>query len=88
MSNNSVLTAWRRRAGVLPVKGRGRPSYLGRHGQVVGGGPLAQARVVEGEQGRVAAEERDGGEEEDRRTDARPSVGQDLPVSDAGEGAA
>ena len=86
MSNNSDLRAWRRRAGV-PSKRR-RPSYLGRHGQVVGGGPLAQARVVEGEQGRVAAEERDGGEEEDRRTDARPSVGQDRPVSDAGEGAA
>ena len=88
MSNNSDLTAWRRRARVLPVREGRRPSYLGRHGQVVGGGPLAQARVVEGERGRVAAEERDGGEEEDRRTDARPSVGQDRPVSDAGEGAA
>ena len=87
MSNNSVLTAWRRRAGVLPVKGRGRPSYLGRHGQVVGGGPLAEARVVEGERGRVAAEQY-GGKQEDRRTDPRASVGKHRLVSDAGEGAA
>jgi hypothetical protein len=85
MSNNSVLTAWRRRAGV-PSK-RHRPSYLGNHGQVVGGGPLAEARVVEGERGRVAAEQY-GGKQEDRRTDPRASVGKHRLVSDAGEGAA
>ena len=85
MSNNSVLTAWRRRAGV-PSK-RHRPSYLGRHGQVVGGGPLAEARVVEGEARGVAAEQY-GGEQEHRRADARASVGEHrLVLCDAGEGA-
>ena len=79
-----------RHGGVGPAppqqEGR-RPSYLGRHGQVVGGGPLAEARVVEGEARGVAAEQRHGGEEEDRRADARPSVGQHGLVFDAGEGA-
>ena len=84
MSNNGVLTAWRRRAGA-PSKRR-RPSYLGRHGQVVGGGPLAEARVVERERGWVAAEQH-GGKQEDRRADPTASVGEDRIVSDAGEGA-
>ena len=70
-----------------PTRERRRPSYLGRHGQVVGGGPLAQARVVERERGRVAAEQH-GGEEEDRRADPAASVGQHrLVLRDAGEGA-
>ena len=87
MSNNSDL-----RHGVVgpassPAREGRRPSYLGRHGQVVGGGPLAEARVVETKRRRVAAEQY-GGKQEDRRADARPSVGEDrLVLCDAGEGA-
>ena len=70
-----------------PAREGRRPSYLGNHGQVVGGGPLAQARVVEGELRGIAAEQY-GGKQEDRRADARASVGKDrLVLCDAGEGA-
>ena len=72
--------------GPASSKRRRRPSYLGRHGQVVGGGRLAEARVVEGERGRVAAE-RDGGKQEHRRADPRASVGNEPVLGDAGEGA-
>jgi len=74
----------------LPVAASGRRPllggagrHLGRHGKIVGGGPLAQARVIQRESRGAAAEQRDGGEEKYSRADPAPSVGEHRLVSDA-----